>query len=217
MPGEEVMKYLRNRSKLIVPRGFISKRLLLACAACLSLVAAGYYGLRHVGFGATSAAIQKQTQWSCSSGWYVTGYYIPKEDELPGDAQNIYVERVGNLSFSEDFLNETQMEGWGVTRFGWALGYHSGGWHRSDAGALDASGNPLKIGDIAIDRKVIPRDSQVQISTLPTPWASRTLRATDVGVGITGQHIDVFTGTGETAEEETFRITSNDNRVCFQN
>src|SRR6185295_18583885 len=38
---------------------------------------------------------------------------------------------------------------------------------------------------------------------------------TDVGNGIVGQHIDVFSGTGRTAEEETFRITSNNNRVCF--
>jgi membrane-bound lytic murein transglycosylase len=36
-----------------------------------------------------------------------------------------------------------------------------------------------------------------------------------VGVGIVGQHIDVFTGMGRAAEEETFRITSNNNRVCF--
>ena len=35
------------------------------------------------------------------------------------------------------------------------------------------------------------------------------------GNGIVGQRIDVFTGTGKTAEEETFRITSNNNRVFF--
>jgi len=51
---------------------------------------------------------------------------------------------------------------------------------------------------------------------LPSPWASKTFRATDVGAGIVGQHIDVFTGTGRAAEQETFRITSNDNRVCFK-
>jgi membrane-bound lytic murein transglycosylase len=56
----------------------------------------------------------------------------------------------------------------------------------------------------------------VQIATLPTPWASKTFRATDIGVGITGQHIDVFTGTGSAAEQETFRITSDNNRVCFK-
>ena len=158
---------------------------------------------------------QTQSKSSCSEGWYITGYYIPREDELPGDMQEINVERVGNLSFSQEFLNETRTEGWGITRFGWPLGYYSGGWHRSDRGALDASGNLLSEGMIAIDRTLIPPGAEVQISTLPSPWSSKTFRATDVGVGITGQHIDVFTGMGRAAEEETFRITSNNNRVCF--
>jgi len=158
---------------------------------------------------------QTRDKSSCSDGWYITGYYIPREDELPGDAAEINVERVGSLSFSQEFLNETRTEGWGITRFGWALGYYSGAWHRSDAGALDASGNLLREGAIAIDRTLIPPGAHVQISTLPSPWSSKTFRATDVGVGITGQHIDVFTGTGRVAEQETFRITSNNNRVCF--
>jgi 3D (Asp-Asp-Asp) domain-containing protein len=155
------------------------------------------------------------TQSNCSDGWYITGYYIPREDELPDNPEQVYVEREGNLSFSQKFLSETHTEGWGITRFGWALGYHSGGWHRSDTGALDAAGSPLKVGAIAIDRSVIPRGAQVTISTLPSPWASKTFQATDVGMGITGQHIDVFTGTGSSAEQETFRITSDNNRVCF--
>ena len=152
---------------------------------------------------------------SCSEGWYITGYYVPRENELPGPAEQIEVERLGNMSFSSEFLEETRTEGWGITRFGWALGNYSGGWHRSDAGALDASGNLLTEGAIAIDRTLIPSGAQVQISTLPNPWSSKTFRATDVGNGITGQHVDVFTGTGRVAEEETFRITSNNNRVCF--
>ena len=170
----------------------------------------------HEALGYSSARMQSEGQWACSNGWYITGYYVPKEDELPGTRAQIYVERVGNLSFSVDFLTETRTEGWGITRFGWALGYHSGGWHRSDAGPLDAHGNLLRVGMIAIDRSLIPTGADVQISTLPSPWGSTTFKATDVGVGITGQHIDVFTGTGNTAEEETFRITSENNRVCFK-
>ena len=162
--------------------------------------------------------VKRQTggQWACSDGWYITGYYVPKEDERPGTMEQIYVERVGNMSFSDNVLKETRIEGWGITRFGWSLGYHSGGWHRSDAGPLDAAGNLLIVGAIAIDRSLVPTGAQVQISTLLSPWGSKTFNATDVGVGIIGQHIDVFTGTGRTAEEETFRITSNDNRVCFK-
>ena len=164
---------------------------------------------------AWSTKSQTNGQSMCSDGWYITGYYVPREDELAGEAEQIDVERVGSLTFSDKFLNETRTEGWGITRFGWALGYYSGGWHRSDAGPLDASGNLLSVGDIAIDRSLIPRGAQVQISTLPEPWASKTFRATDIGVGIVGQHIDVFTGTGLAAEHETFRITSNNNHVCF--
>ena len=66
---------------------------------------------------------------------------------MPDVAEQIDVERVGSLSFSQTFLSETRTEGWGN--------------------------------------------------------------------GIVGQRIDVFTGTGKVAEEETFRITSNNNRVCF--
>ena len=160
------------------------------------------------------SALQSREQ-TCSEGWYITGYYVPREDELPDATEQISVEREGDLNFSQKFLNEIRTEGWGITRFGWALGYYSNAWHRSDAGALDASGNPLTVGAIAIDRSVIPRGANVQIATLPSPWASKTFRATDVGNGIVGQHIDVFTGIGLAAEQETFRITSNNNRVCF--
>ena len=177
----------------------------LICAGLLLAPALYSYNFRAQTRGAST----------CSEGWYITGYYVPREDELPGTAQEINVERVGNLSFSEEFLNETHTEGWGITRFGWALGYYSGGWHRSDAGPLDASGKLLTDGAIAIDRSLIPPGSQVQIATLPTPWSSKTFRASDIGVGITGQHIDVFTGIGRSAEQETFRITSDNNRVCF--
>jgi len=158
---------------------------------------------------------QNRGQSTCSEGWYVTGYYVPREDELPDAEVQIDVERVGTLGFSQKFITETRTEGWGITRFGWALGYYSGGWHRSDAGPLDASGKLLTEGAIAIDRSLIPHGADVQITTLPSPWSAKVFRATDVGVGIVGQHIDVFTGTGRAAEEETFRITSNDNRVCF--
>src|SRR3954452_21524315 len=103
------------------------------------------------------SAVQSREQ-TCSEGWYITGYYVPREDELPDTAEQISVERMGELSFSQKFLNEIRTEGWGITRFGWALGYYSGGWHRSDTGPLDAAGNVLVDGAIAIDRSLILRD-----------------------------------------------------------
>jgi len=185
------------------------ERLLSVAVLVCLLVAAGLTRYSR------ATPMQTEKQSTCSEGWYITGYFVPREDELPDTAEQIDVERVGTLSFSQKFLEITRTEGWGNTRFGWALGYYNGGWHRSDAGPLDASGNPLKEGAIAIDRSVIPRGAQVHISTLPSPWSTKTFQATDVGVGIVGQHIDVFTGIGSAAEQETFRITSNDNRVCF--
>jgi hypothetical protein len=106
---------------------------------------------------------QTRGKSTCSEGWYITGYYVPREDELPGDGEEINVERVGNLTFSQEFLNETRTEGWGITRYGWALGYYSSSWHRSDRGPLDASGNLLAEGAIAIDRSLIPPGAEVQI------------------------------------------------------
>lgn len=188
---------------------FISRPLLLAALFLIGLL------LAPVLYRYSSKA-QTQGKSTCSEGWYITGYYVPREDELPGDPQEIYVERVGNLTFSQEFLNETRTEGWGITRYSWALGYYSGGWHRSERGPLDASGNLLTEGAVAIDRSLIPPGAEVQITTLPSPWSSKKFRATDVGAGIVGQHIDVFTGMGRAAEQETFRITSNNNRVCFK-
>jgi 3D (Asp-Asp-Asp) domain-containing protein len=203
------MKYGLDKGANLKWLGIVNTRQVLflsvVVCVCLLFVVIGV---------ASSRSMQKKGQTSCSDGWYITGYYVPREQELPDATEEINVNRVGNLSFSQKFLSETRTEGWGITRFGWALGYYGGGWHRSDAGPLDAAGNLLKDGAIAIDRSVIPPGAQVQISTLPNPWASKVFRATDIGVGIVGQHIDVFTGVGHAAEQETFRITSDNNRVC---
>jgi 3D (Asp-Asp-Asp) domain-containing protein len=191
------------------------KLLLLVVLVCTGLLLLP--NVRNKIYDRISAATQTGGQASCSEGWYITGYYVPREAELPGPTEQIEVERLGNMSFSSEFLEETRTEGWGITRFGWALGSYGGAWHRSDSGPLDASGKLLTDGAIAIDRSVIPSGSQVQISTLPSPWGAKTFRASDIGVGIIGQHIDVFTGTGKDAEQETFRITSENNRVCVTN
>ena len=199
--GEAVLERIRS---------FGYRRLLLAAVlVCIGLLTASYQVIH-----AKMSAMQAKGNASCSEGWYITGYFVPREDELPGDPEEIEVERQGNLTFSDDFLEHTRLEGWGITRFGWALGYYDGRWHRSDSGPLDASGKVLTEGVIAIDRSLIPSGAQVQIATLPNPWGSKVFRASDVGVGIAGHHIDVFTGTGSAAEEETFRITSENNRVC---
>src|SRR6185369_2299936 len=88
---------------------FIKRTLLLAMLICLGLllVPALYR------YNSNAQTSGKST---CSEGWYITGYYVPREDELAGDNEEINVERVGNVTFSQEFLNETRTEGWGITR-----------------------------------------------------------------------------------------------------
>src|ERR1044071_10185216 len=114
-------------------------------------------------FNLNSTATQTREQ-TCSEGWYITGYYVPREDELPDTTEEISVVRQGDLSFSQKFLNEIRTEGWGITRFGWALGYYSGAWHRSDTGPLDAAGKVLIEGAIAIDPSLIPHGAAAQLT-----------------------------------------------------
>jgi 3D (Asp-Asp-Asp) domain-containing protein len=153
--------------------------------------------------------------WNCSTGWYITGYFTPIETDYSGVTSSVYVEGVGTYSFYNTFLTTIQTEGWGKTRFGWYLGYYSNSWHKSNA-PLDSAGNALVDGTIATDPAVIGAGATVKIPTLPSPWGSKLYTARDVGGGITGKHIDVYCGEGSAAEQETFRITGQDNQVCYQ-
>jgi len=56
----------------------------LVCAGLLLLP-----NVRNKIFGRMSAALQTGGQSSCSDGWYITGYYVPREDELPGPTEEI--------------------------------------------------------------------------------------------------------------------------------
>ena len=66
------------------------------------------------------------------------------------------------------------------------------------------------------DEQLVLGELRAGLADVDRPVEERRLGATDTGTAITGQHIDVFTGTGAAAQEETFRITSNNSRVCFE-
>lgn len=153
--------------------------------------------------------------WICSGGWYITGYFAPVESDYSGSSSSVYVEGVGTYSFYNSFLTTIKTEGWGRTRYGWYLGYYSSSWHKSSA-PLDSAGNALVDGTIATDPAVIGAGKNVKIPTLPSPWGGKIYTARDVGGGITGKHIDVYCGEGAAAEQETFRITGQDNQVCYK-
>lgn len=160
---------------------------------------------------------------SCTDGWYVTGYFTPDERDYDGEMKTVTVVGLGNAktaqrSFSEDFLGVVNKEGWGLTKQGDYIGAWSGKYWGPRDFAADSRGSPLVIKSIAVDTSVIPHGKNVMIPTLPKPWNEFIFTATDIGAtSVRGNHIDVFTGEGREAEQETFRLTGMNNIVCVGN
>lgn len=149
---------------------------------------------------------------SCSSEWHVTGYFTPVESDYFGEFTTVNVN--GELrEFRQDFVDTIKIEGWGKTLSGDYLGWYDDSFHTSKV-ALDQNGYPLEIGQIAVDNTLIDRGDKLLIPTLPEPWNQIVLVPSDEGPSIKGKHIDLFTGEGKLAENETFRVTSEDNQVC---
>ena len=152
---------------------------------------------------------------SCSDGWYITGYYTASEDQFHGNPVSVTVKGVGADQFPSDFLSAVRLEGWGLTRHGWYLGWStSQGWISGPA-ALNARGQPLQRGSLAVDRHVVPLGTKVRITNLPAPWNQQAFVADDTGGAINGKHVDVYCGAGPQALAETKRVTTHGGRVCL--
>lgn len=156
---------------------------------------------------------------SCSTGWYITGYYTPVESDYSGPTKTVEVTNLETnekitRSHIESFLNAVSIEGWGLT----ILADYIGGWNNQFWGpqsyASDSLGNQLKTESIAVDPSIIPHGKKIMIPTLPSPWNQKIFTASDIGPSIVGKNIDVFTGEGTAGEQETFRITGDNNEVC---
>ena len=179
---------------------------LFLAAAAISLVC---YGSQET---ARDKAISGSQQ--CSEGWKITGYFTPVEADYPKDETKEVTVRGNKLSFSSQFLRAIITEGWGKTDAGWYLGYdhETQRWQRSSA-PLDDNGEALQIGMIAADESVLRQNSKVKIPALPDDWGKRTFTVTDIGltefgeVSVKNKHIDVYTGEGKEAGEETFAIS----------
>ena len=149
---------------------------------------------------------------SCNDGWYLTGYFTPVESEYSGNFVTINIDD-SSREFRQDFVDAVQIEGWGKTLYGDYLGWYANSFHLSN-NALDLDGEVLTAGKIAIDTTILDHDAKVVIPTLPEPWNEIIFISSDEGTSIKGKHIDLFTGEGKLAEDETFRVTSYDNKVC---
>lgn len=150
----------------------------------------------------------------CSSGWYVTGYFTPIESDYTGRLITVSIDDI-SYNFREDFVTEIKTEGWGKTASGNYLGWFGESFHLSDF-PLDAVGNDLVVNAIAIDRSIIPANTQVTIPSLPSPWDGVVFTGSDTGPAIIGKHIDVYTGEGKDALDEAYRITGHRNIVCAE-
>ncbi len=150
----------------------------------------------------------------CSSGWYITGYFTPVEFDYSGNFQNI---TFGNeiKQFRSDFLSVVKIEGWGKTISGEYVGWYDNSFHISDT-ALDSHGEPLLVQFVAVDSEIIKQKTNLIIPNLPSPWNKIIFESSDIGPSIKGKHIDVYTGEGKQAEQETFKITSTENDVCVE-
>lgn len=151
----------------------------------------------------------------CTKGWYITGYFTPVESDYGGSIRIIFVEGIGSKSYPSAFLDTVKTEGWGKTKEGFYIGSYGSGdsWVKSDY-ARDSMGQPLKTGmTAAVDTSVVNHGTNFKVPTLPGKWGSLTYTASDIGVE--GRHIDVFTGEGKTAEQQTFEITGRGNTVCL--
>lgn len=161
----------------------------------------------------TTASEALLSRMSCSDGWFVTGYYTPGESEFHGPALTIDIAGYGQDQFPGDFLRHVRIEGWGLTRHDWYLGWDRG-WIKGDA-PLNARGEPLQIGSLAVDRHVIPLGTKVRIPTLVSPWDTQLFIADDTGGEIIGKHVDVYCGAGPEAHAITLRITAMNQRLCL--
>jgi 3D (Asp-Asp-Asp) domain-containing protein len=159
-------------------------------------------------------------QQKCTGGWYITGYFTPFEGDYNGSKQILSVitpESVAKQrAFAKSFLHEVKVEGWGRTLAGDYIGLVTTDkqWH-SASNPTGGAGKPLIQHTVAVDPNIIKMGQKLIIPTLPEPWNTTTLTAADVGPDIKDKHLDVFTGEGKNAGEETRRITGYDNQVCL--
>ncbi|MDQ3835671.1 MAG: transglycosylase SLT domain-containing protein [Thermoproteota archaeon] len=67
------------------------------------------------------------------------------------------------------------------------------------------------------DTSIIPYGEIFTIPTLPSPWNNKTFIALDSEDDITGKHVNIYTGVGPAAENETMKIEGIENILCRDN
>src|SRR3954462_4228802 len=92
---------------------------------------------------------------SCSTDWYVTGYFTASEADYSGPRVPIDVQDGRTTLLKSDFVETVKTEGWGKTEADEYVGYSDGVWQQSSR-PLSAMGDTLRFGSVATDPQVIP-------------------------------------------------------------
>lgn len=142
----------------------------------------------------------------------VTYYWVAQEADYPGEGRESVVDEAGRVlgTFSKRFARALRLEGSGMTADGRLLNVVSkkGGIVRfkevSAPFGLGCRNNPLvPFRSIAVDRTVIPYGTVLYIpQAVGAKLPDGTIHdgyflAADVGGGIKGQRLDLFTGLGD--------------------
>jgi peptidoglycan/xylan/chitin deacetylase (PgdA/CDA1 family) len=153
----------------------------------------------------------------CIEGFDITGYFTPFESDYDRiDKVTVNVKEIGEKEFDKNFIEDVKMEGWGKTVEGWYIGIIHGEWVKSSK-PLNAINQPLvQHSASAVDTDIIPHGTQFSVPTLKSPYNKAIFIANDVGGAVKGKHIDIYTGEGKQAEEETFVITGKNNTICHK-
>jgi hypothetical protein len=161
---------------------------------------------------------------NCSIGWYIEGYFFPIESDYDGqgDAQTITINSLNDTNnaitrtLNSEFLENVQMEGWGLTK----QGDYIGSWNDEFWGPISSpvpipSRYPLVASVTSgTDRSIIPYGEIFTIPTLPSPWNTKTFMALDPGNSTIGKQVNIYTGIGSSAEKEKAKITGIENILC---
>jgi peptidoglycan/xylan/chitin deacetylase (PgdA/CDA1 family) len=162
---------------------------------------------------------------NCTGGWEVMVDFSPSEPDYEGMGYNqtvsVYsIDGANNntiRTLNSEFLKAVGIEGWGLTKQGDYVGAWEGKVWGPASAHLTPQGQSLIAGISAgTDGNAIPYGSNFTIPTLPSPWNTMTFTAIDMGSGLVGKQVSIYTGVGSNAEKEAARLTElGVNAVCL--
>jgi 3D (Asp-Asp-Asp) domain-containing protein len=161
---------------------------------------------------------------NCSAGWHIEGDFFPIESDYEGKgyAQTITIYDLNDMNktisraLNSEFLKDVRMEGHGLTKQGDYVGAWDGKYWGPFSSSVPVLEHPSVVGITSqTDTSIIPYGEIFTIPTLPSPWNTKTFVAVDPGSDITGKQVNIYTGIGNIAKNESVRITGIGNILCI--